>query len=82
MSRHVPRKSPKIRATLYLPYELLEEARDAAVHLAGFPVRLTLTKLAEDAFRAELQRLKDRYNAGCDFPPRADDLKGGRPIAA
>jgi len=77
-----PRKSPKIRATLYLPYELLEEARDAAVHLAGFPVRLTLTKLAEDALRAELQRLKDRYNAGRDFPPRAEDLRGGRPIAA
>jgi hypothetical protein len=82
-----PRKSPKtqatkIRATLYLPYELLEEARDAAVHLAGYPVRLTLTKFAENAFRAELQRLKDRYNAGLDFPPRAEDLKGGRPIAA
>jgi hypothetical protein len=77
-----PRKSPKVRATLYLPYELLEEARDAAVHLAGFPVRLTLTKFAEDAFRAELGRLKNRYNGGCDFPPRAEDLKGGRPIAA
>ena len=82
MSRQVPQKSPKVRATLYLPYELLEEARDAAVHLAGFPVRLTLTKFAEEAFRAELERLKDRYNAGCNFPPRAEDLKGGRPIAA
>jgi hypothetical protein len=82
MSRHVPRKSPKVRATLYLPYDLLEEARDATVHLAGYPVRLTLTKFAEDAFRAELDRLKLRHNAGCEFPPRADDLKGGRPIAA
>jgi len=77
-----PRKSPKVRATLYLPYELLEEARDAAVHLAGFPVRLTLTKFAEEAFRAELERLKNRYHGGCDFPPREEDLKGGRPIAA
>jgi hypothetical protein len=82
MSRHVPRKSPKVRATLYLPYDLLEEARDATVHLAGYPVRLTLTKFAENAFRAELDQLKLRYNAGCEFPPRADDLKGGRPIAA
>ena len=82
MSRQVPRKSPKVRATLYLPDDLLDEARDATVHLAGFPVRLTLTKFAEDAFRAELQRLKDRYNAGLDFPPRDEDLKGGRPIAA
>jgi len=74
--------SPKVRATLYLPHKVLEEARDAAVHLAGFPARLTLTKLAEVAFRNELQRLKDQYNDGKDFPPRTEDLKGGRPIAA
>lgn len=82
MSARFPDRSPKVRATLYLPADLLEEARDAAVHLAGFPVRLTLTKFAERAFRAELQRMKDIYNAGADFPPREEDLKGGRPIAA
>ncbi len=82
MSGHFPTASPKVRATLYLPQDLLEEARDAAVHLGGFPLRLTLTKLAERAFRAELQRLRDAYNAGCNFPPREEDLKGGRPIAA
>jgi hypothetical protein len=74
--------APKIRATLYLPHELLEEARDATVHLAGHPLRLTLTKFAEQAFRAELKRLKDTYNSGYDFPPREEDLRGGRPIAA
>ena len=82
MPGRFPSQSPKVRATLYLPQDLLEEARDAAVHLGGFPLRLTLTKFAERAFRAELQRLKDGYNAGCDFPPREEDLKGGRPIAA
>jgi len=61
---------------------VLEEARNAAVHLGGYPLRLTLAKLAERAFRAELQRLKDTYNAGRDFPPREEELKGGRPIAA
>ena len=76
------RSSPKVRATLYLPQDLLEEARDAAVHLAGYPARLTLTKLAENAFRVELQRLKQLYNEGRDFPPRDEDLRGGRPIAA
>jgi hypothetical protein len=65
-----------------LPEDLLEEARDAVVHLAGNPVRLTLTKLAEEAFRSALQELKDRYNGGRDFPERVEDLKGGRPIAA
>jgi len=74
--------SPKVRATLYLPGDLLDEARNAAVFLAGYPVRLTLTKLAENALRAELRRLKDAHNNGHQFPPRSEDLKGGRPIAA
>lgn len=80
---HELRPQPgKVRATLYLPLDVLEEARDAAVHLAGYPVRLTLTKLAEDALRRELRRLKDLHHGGRDFPRRAEDLKGGRPIAA
>jgi hypothetical protein len=74
--------TPKVRATLYLPADVLDEARDAAVHLAGFPARLTLTAIAENALRSELQRLKERYNFGKDFPRRNEDLRGGRPIAA
>ena len=73
---------PKVRATLYLSQEILDQARNAAVHLAGYPARLTLTKLAENALRAELERLKDLYNNGQDFPQRDSDLRGGRPIAA
>lgn len=73
---------PKVRATIYLPADVLDEARDAAVHLAGYPARLTLTKLAENAFRAELRRLKMLHNNGQDFPHRDEDLRGGRPIAA
>ncbi len=74
--------SPKVRATLYLSEAVLNEARNATVHLAGYPLRLTLTRLAEDALRAELRRLKDKYNGGTDFPQRGEDLRGGRPIAA
>jgi hypothetical protein len=76
------RPTAKVRATLYLPQEILDEARNAAVHLAGFPARLTLTKLAENALRAELDRLKRLYNDGRNFPPRDEELRGGRPIAA
>jgi hypothetical protein len=76
------RDSEKVRATLYLPRDVLDEARDAAVFLAGPPARMTLTKLAEDALRAELQRLKDQFNHGSDFPVRDQELRGGRPIAA
>jgi hypothetical protein len=72
----------KVRATLYLSADLLDEARNAAVHLAGFPARLTLAKLADNALRAELQRLKALYNHGQNFPPRDAELQGGRPIAA
>ena len=75
-------KSAKVRATLYLPADVLDEARNAAVHLAGYPARLTLTQLAENALRAELRRLKVLYNEGQDFPQRGEDLRGGRPIAA
>lgn len=72
----------KVRATLYLSADVLNDARNAAVFLAGYPLRLTLTKLAEDALREKLQQLKDHYNHGQDFPQRDDDLRGGRPIAA
>ncbi|MHB8901319.1 MAG: type II toxin-antitoxin system CcdA family antitoxin [Thermoguttaceae bacterium] len=72
----------KVRATLYLRADLLDEARNATVFLAGYPLRLTLTRLVEQALRAELSRLKDSYNSGADFPPRTEELKGGRPIAA
>ena len=75
-------EAPKVRATLYLSAEVLDQARNAAVHLAGYPARLTLTKLAEDALRAEIERLKHLHNGGQDFPPRTGELKGGRPIAA
>ena len=77
-----PNQNPKVRATLYLPEDLLDEARNAVVHLAGYPARMTLSKLTERAFRAELERLKQLYNGGEDFPPREQDLTGGRPIAA
>lgn len=75
-------KPAKVRATLYLPADLLDEARDAVVHLAGNPARMTLTKLAERAFRREIEQLKNDHNAGKDFPRRTEELKGGRPIAA
>jgi hypothetical protein len=81
MKIHRP-QPPKVRATLYLPADVLDEARNAAVHLAGPPARMTLTKLAEEALLRELRRLKDLHNQGRDFPPRQADLRGGRPIAA
>jgi hypothetical protein len=75
-------RTAKVRATLYLSADVLNEARNAAVFLGGYPLRLTLTRLAEEALREELRRLKELYNQGQDFPQRDEDLRGGRPIAA
>ncbi len=53
----LPEEKPaKVRATLYLPADLLDEARDAVFHLAGYPARMTLTKLAE---RPSVKSLSD-----------------------
>lgn len=82
MSADRPKMEAKVRATIYLSADVLDEARNAAVYLAGYPARLTLTSLIDNAVRAELQRLKDRYLDGKDFPNRQGELKGGRPIAA
>ena len=38
----VGKKTTRVRATLYVSLDVLDEARDAAVHLAGYPARLTL----------------------------------------
>ena len=82
MPKIAPQTIPKIRATLYVSTDLLDEARNAAFHLAGFPARMTLTKLVENALRAELLRLREAYLRGGEFPPRHEELKGGRPLAA
>ncbi len=73
---------PKFGPRCTLTGEVLEEARNATVYLAGHPAHLTLTRLVDTALRAELQRLRDQYHGGQPFPARAAQLKGGRPIAA
>ncbi len=77
-----PSADRKIRATIHLPVDLLDEARDATVFLSGPPARLTLAGLTEHALRQEVARLKKLYNKGKNFPKRSVDLKGGRPIGS
>ena len=72
----------KTRATFHITEELFEEARDAAVQLAGPPARLTLSEIVENGIRAELERLKKKYNEGKPFDKREGNLKGGRPIGS
>ena len=73
-------KRTKVRATFNLPYDLIEEARDTVVALAGPPRRLTLAKLVETALRAELDRLRaERVGRGDPHDPvRHGPRRGGR----
>ena len=73
----------KVRATFHLPEDLMNEARNTVVALSGPPHRLTLAKLAENALRNELDRLKDERDGrqrGKQFPQRTDEVRTGRPI--
>lgn len=74
------RAGGKVRATFHVSSEILEEARNAVVYLAGPPTRLTLADLAENALKRELERLKKAHNSGKEFPVRNGELRGGRPI--
>jgi len=75
-----PVRTPrKVRFTVHLPPELIEEARNAVVSLYGAG-NLTLATLTEAALRRELSRLKKKHNKGKDFPQRKAEPRPGRPI--
>lgn len=76
-------RSVKVRATFQLPQDLLNEARNTVVALSGPPHRLTMARLAANALRSELERLKGTRagrQRGKDFPQRTGDVRTGRPI--
>ncbi len=77
-----PRTARKVHATFVLPGELVDEARNAVVTLAGPPVRLTLAQLVEQGIRHELDRLKKAHHQNKPWPTRAANLTGGRPIGS
>ena len=70
-----------VRTTLYVASDVLDEARNAAVYLAGHPAHLTLpdwwTMLCSASSNGSATK-----TGGQPFPARAAELKGGRPIAA
>ena len=70
----------KVRSTYYLPENLVEEARNAVLALAGPPLHLTLAALVETAVRRELERLRKAHNKDKAFEGPGRGLRGGRPI--
>lgn len=75
-------RTPKVRATFHLPADLVDECRNAVVWLAGPQERLTMARLAENALRSELDRLRKKHTKGKPFPERTEELRGGRPIGS
>ena len=78
----IPQRTPKVRATFHLPADLVNECRNAVVWLAGPQERLTMARLAENALRSELDRLRKKHTKGKPFPSRTEELRGGRPIGS
>lgn len=70
----------KMKLTVLVPKEIAAMARDTVIALSGPPVRLTLSGLAENALRNEIDRLQKRYHQGKPFSPAQVHLRGGRPI--
>jgi hypothetical protein len=75
------RPGGKARATFHLPAELLEEMRNTVVALSGPPHRLTMSKLAAEALRRELDRLRQASGGPKKaFGQRAEEVTRGRPV--
>lgn len=76
------RRHAQGRATFHLPADLLNDMRNTVVALAGPPHRLTMSKLAENALRRELERLRGERagRKGKAYDQRAGEVTRGRPI--
>ncbi|MEP6653049.1 MAG: hypothetical protein ABJA82_06795 [Myxococcales bacterium] len=71
------------RVTAHLEGALADAARDCVVALAGPPEALTMTRLCENAVRAEIDRLARKHNGGKPFPARGPlAVRRGRPLAS
>ena len=70
--------APKRSYSFYVDPDLLEEARDAVVHLGADPDGpRTLSALIEEGLRRELVRLQDELNDQQPFPHRRVALRRG-----
>ena len=78
-----PRDSGRrARMNVELPEDLAATVRDAVIALSGPPVRLTLARFAEEAFRREVARLQAEHHHSKSFPATDRIVRVGRPIGA
>jgi len=64
----------KQRLTVHLPLDLIDRVKNAVYWTPG----LTLARLAEEALAEAVDLLEEER--GEPFPPREDELRGGRPL--
>ena len=71
---HPPPRVVKERLTVHVPVELIERVKNAVYWTPG----LTLAGLAEAALTQAVDALEKEQ--GEPYPPRKENLKGGRPM--
>jgi hypothetical protein len=60
-------KRVRKRLTITMDPALLEEAKNTVMTLSGPPAFLNLSSMIEEAVRAEVKRLEEKYNSGKPF---------------
>lgn len=71
---HTPPRVVKERLTVHVPVELIERVKNAVYWTPG----LTLAGLAEAALTQTVDALEQQH--GAPYPPRKENLTGGRPM--
>ena len=67
------------RTAVTVPTELLMRVKDAVAVLNGWPHQYTMARFVEEAFAAQLERLKREHNGGREFPVTNRKIRTGRP---
>ena len=67
------------RTAVTVPSELLMRVKDAVAVLNGWPQQYTMARFVEEAFTAQLERLKREHNGGAEFPITNRKIRTGRP---
>jgi hypothetical protein len=67
------------RTAVTVPTNLLMQVKDAVAVLNGWPQQYTMARFVEEAFAAQLERLKVEHNGGRDFPITNRKIRTGRP---
>lgn len=67
------------RTAVTVPSDLLMRVKDAVAVLNGWPQQYTMARFVEEAFTAQLERLKGEHNGGREFPVTNRKIRTGRP---